>query len=90
MEAMLVQLVILASLPAAAMVETTKETFTGYLDRGQLLLVSDDHAKTECLGNAYKGVVRLSCTDDRAGVVIFRGVVGQGNLDGEPLTVVLR
>lgn len=89
MEAMLKTLLILASLPALGMVETTKETFAGWLDGGELVLMSDDRGGVECRGMAARGVVVVTCGDGRQGVVRFRGPNGYGNLDGEPFTVVL-
>ena len=80
----------LHDLPALAIVETTKETFSGWTEgeRKEVVLVSDDTGAT-CRGRIADGILR--CSDGRTGLVRFQesylGYMGRGTLDGEDLTV---
>lgn len=76
-------------LPALAIVESTKETFSGTAVGDDVILRSDEGPS--CHGSLSAG--QLSCSDGRAGTFSYRrgisGGLAYGSLDDEDFTLVV-
>lgn len=84
-----------SALPASAMVEATKETFTGSLT-GLDVEIRSDRTGTRCVGRLVfsapaAGSGSLACDDGRSGRFSFQttplGALGYGSLGGKALSI---